>query len=377
MNSAATALEPAEQSILEPAEQSILEPAEQSILEPAEQSILEPAEQSSALPKVVVVGTGGTIHSVGKNPLDIVRYGENKTMYDVTELLAKVTETALVTQPVPIPYKAVGSPSIGPEIWVELVDVITKAVEEHQPAGVVVTHGTASLEETAAFLNLTLHVDVPVVVVGSQRPISGISTDGAVNLVNALRVAADPGSRGMGVMVLLNDEIHSAREVAKTSTLRMQTFRTRDFGVLGHADADKISFYRQPVRKRAPETEFTVKTGDKLPRVDISYSYAGDDGAAIDAFVAAGAKGIISAGFAPGGATDGEREAFNRAADAGVQVMISTRVGSGRVVEAEGNRPKDSIPADNLTPQKARILLMLALSITSDPAEIRRIFATY
>ena len=101
-------------------------------------TVLEPAEQSTELPKVVVVGTGGTIHSVGKNSLDIVRYGENKTMYDVTELLAKVTETALVTQPVPIPYKAVGSPSIGPEIWVELVDVITKAVDEHQPAGVVV-----------------------------------------------------------------------------------------------------------------------------------------------------------------------------------------------------------------------------------------------
>jgi L-asparaginase len=338
---------------------------------------LAPAGQSTELPKVVVVGTGGTIHSVGKSSLDIVRYGENGAKYDVTELLATVTETALVAQPVPIPYKNVGSPSIGPEIWVELVDVITEAVKEHQPAGVVVTHGTASLEETAYFLNLTLHVDVPVVVVGSQRPISGISTDGAINLVNALRVAADPGARGMGVMVLLNDEIHSAREVTKTSTLRMQTFRTRDFGVLGHADGDKISFYRQPVRKRAPETEYTVKTGDKLPRIDIAYSYTGDDGVAIDAFVAAGAKGIICAGFAPGGATDGEREAFDRAADAGVQVMISTRAGSGRVVEAEGGRPKGSIPADNLTPQKARILLMLALSSTSDPAEIRRIFATY
>ena len=163
---------------------------------------VKPAEQATELPKIVVVGTGGTIHSVGKNSLDIVRYGENGTKYDVTELLANVTETALVTRPVPIPYKNVGSPSIGPETWVELVDVITEAVKEHQPAGVVVTHGTASLEETAYFLNLTLHVDVPVVVVGSQRPISGISTDGAINLVNALRVAADPSSRGMGVMVL-------------------------------------------------------------------------------------------------------------------------------------------------------------------------------
>jgi L-asparaginase len=332
---------------------------------------------TGALPKIVVIGTGGTIHSIGKDTLDIVRYGENKMKYDAVQLLEAVEETALVADVIAIPYKAVGSPSIGPETWVELVDVITDAVAEYRPAGVVVTHGTASLEETAYFLNLTLHVDVPVVVVGSQRPISGISTDGRINLVNALRVAADPASRGMGVLTLLNDEIQAAREVAKTSTLRMQTFRSRDFGALGHADADKISFYRAPVRKRAPETEFTVKTGDTLPRVDISYSYAGDDGTAIDAFVAAGANGIVSAGFAPGGATDGERDAFNRAADAGVQVMISTRVGSGRVVEAEGSRPKGSIPADNLTPQKARILLMLALSVTGDPAEIRRIFAMY
>jgi len=224
---------------------------------------LEPIKQGTELPKVVVVGTGGTIHSVGKNSLDIVRYGENKTMYDVTELLATVTETALVTQLVPVPYRlsarrrSARRPGLS---WSTSSQARSRRISP--PA---CGHPrTASLEETAYFLNLTLHVDVPVVVVGSQRPISGISTDGAINLVNALRVAADPGACGMGVMVLLNDEIHSAREVAKTSTMRMQTFRTPRLRVLGHADGDRSASTRQPLRKRAPGTEFTRQDGDKL-----------------------------------------------------------------------------------------------------------------
>ena len=329
------------------------------------------------LPKVVVVGTGGTIHSIGKNTLDIVRYGANDTKYVASELVAAVEETSWVAEPIPVDWKSVGSPFIDPAAWVELVQVIEQAVTEHQPAGVVVTHGTASLEETAYFLDLALSVEVPVVVVGSQRPISGISTDGRINLVNGIRVAADPAARGMGVMVLLNDEIHAARDVTKTSTMRMQTFRSRDFGVLGQADADRISFYRKPVRVTAPNTEFQVAADTVLPRVDIVYSYAGADGVAIEALVAAGAKGIVAAGFAPGGTTAAQKEALSKAFEAGVITMISTRAGSGRVIDSEWSRPTGSIPADNLTPQKARVLLMLALTVTSDPSEIRRIFATY
>ena len=181
----------------------------------------------------------------------------------------------------------------------------------------------------------------------------------------------------MGVLVLLNDEIHSAREVTKTATLRLQTFRTPDFGVLGHADGDAVVFYRQPVRRRAPDTEFDVTARDSVPRVDVSYSYAGADGTAVRAFVAAGAKGIVSAGFAPGFSTPAEAEALKEASRHGVIVVQSTRAGSGRTFQTARLKEAGMLVADNLNPQKARILLSLALTKTSDPNEIARMFRTY
>ncbi len=238
-------------------------------------------------------------------------------------------------------------------------------------------HGTATLEETAYALNLTAKVDVPIVVVGSQRPASALSTDAGLNLVNAVRTAASPQARGMGVLVCLNDEVQSAREVTKTSTARVQTFRSPDFGVLGHADGDAVVFYRRPTRKHAPDTEFDIRQLDALPRVDIAYSYAGDDGAATRAFVAAGAKGIVAAAFAPGLLSPPEMDALKAALAAGVTVVVSSRAGSGRTFESSRLRNIGLLTADNLKTQKARILLALALTKTSDPAEIRRMFATY
>jgi len=168
------------------------------------------------------------------------------------------------------------------------------------------------MEETAYFLSLTLQVSIPVVLVGSQRPASALSTDAGLNLVNAIRVAASPEARGMGVLLVLNDEISAAREVTKTSTTRLQTFRTPDFGVLGHADGDAVAFYRRPLRRTYPGTEFDIRGLDALPRVDIVLSYVGADATAVRAFMAAGARGIVSAGFAPGSPTEGEREALVR-----------------------------------------------------------------
>jgi L-asparaginase len=243
--------------------------------------------------------------------------------------------------------------------------------------GIVIGHGTATLEETAYFLNLTLKTSVPVVLVGAQRPSSALSSDAGMNLVNAIRVAASPEARGMGVLVVLNDEIHAAREVTKTSTLRLQTFRTPDFGVLGHADADAVVFYRQPVRCRAPDTEFDISALDALPRVDISYSYAGADGTAVRAFAAAGARGIVSAGFAPGFSAPGEAEALKAAVSQGIVVVQSTRAGSGRTFQSSRLKAGGLLIADNLNPQKARILLSLALTNGQDDEEIMRIFRTY
>jgi L-asparaginase len=329
------------------------------------------------LPRVAVIGTGGTISSVGRHSRDLLDYAVNKRIYDVHELLAQVPETEQVAEIVPIAFKAIPSTAMGPTQWLELAAIIHATVANDTTLrGVVVTHGTASLEETAYFLNLVLKVSIPVVVVGAQRPASGISTDANANLLNAVRVAGSADSIGLGVLVVLNDEIHAAREVTKTSTLKLQTFRSPDFGCLGHADADRVAYYRHPIRRRAPNTEFDVSGLNNLPRVDIVMSYAGADGAAIRGCVAAGARGIVSAGFAPGLSTQDQRDAFNEFPN--LVVIQSSRVGSGRVAAMTGLRAvKTGAISDNLTPQKARVLLMLGLTITVDSQELQRLFDEY
>ena len=329
-------------------------------------------------PKVAVIGTGGTITSIGKGPLDLIDYTAAARMLQADEMIAKFPEVETVADVIPIRFKAVPSTAIAFAEWKQIVLEADKAVAEHRDlAGIVVLHGTATLEETAYALHLTAKVAVPIVVVGAQRPASALSTDAGLNLVNAVRTAASPDARGLGVLVCLNDELQCPREVTKSSTARLQTFRSPDFGVLGHADGDAIVFYRKSTRKCAPDTEFDIRPLADLPRVDIAYSYAGDDGAAVRAFIAAGAKGIVAAAFAPGMLSPLEVKACNEAHEAGVIVAISSRAGSGRVFNSSKVRDAGFLAADNLTPQKARILLALALTKTSDASEIRRMFATY
>jgi L-asparaginase len=314
------------------------------------------AAAATKKPRVALVGTGGTISSTASDPLTLIDYGgPGHPMLSVHEVLERVPQVHAVADILPVPYKAVPSTEMSPSAWLELVEKIHTVVEEHPDVeGIVVTHGTATLEETAYFLSLTLKISVPVVVVGSQRPISALSSDGGLNLVNAVRVAGHPDSVGLGVLTVLNDEIQSAREVTKTSTLRLQTFRSPDFGCLGHVDGDRVSYYRRPTRRSYPDTEFDVRGMAELPRVDIVYAYAGADGAMAQACVDAGAKGIVSAGFAPGSATSAQREVIEGAE--GVTFVQSTRAGSGRVAESAR---RAALSADNLSPQKARILLML------------------
>jgi L-asparaginase len=330
-------------------------------------------------PKVAFIGTGGTIASLGRGPLDIQDYGSagNPVMH-AEEILAKWPEAQLVADIIPVRYKNIISPAISYPEWKDLAALCAKLVDD-QPdlAGIVIGHGTATLEETAYFLHLTVKVPVPVVIVGAQRPSSALSSDAGMNLVNAIRVAASPGARGLGVLVLLNDEIHAAREVTKTATFRLQTFRTPDFGVLGHADGDTVAFYRRPIRQGAPDTEFDIANLPELPRVDIAYAYAGGDGTAVRAFVAAGAKGIVSAGFAPAFVPPGDFTALSEAVKQGVIVIQSTRAGSGRTYRGKRLADAGFLIADNLNPQKARILLSLALTVTNEPDEIARIFRTY
>jgi L-asparaginase len=329
-------------------------------------------------PKIAFIGTGGTISSLGEGPLDILDYGATDRRMQGDAILAMFPQWKEVAHVVAVNFDNVVSHNIYFDSWKKLVLLCDRLVVEMPDlAGIVIGHGTASMEETAYFLNLTLKISVPVVIVGSQRPASGLSTDAGMNIVNAVRTAASPDARGKGVLLMLNDEIHAAREVTKTSTFRLQTFRTPDFGVLGHADGDRIAFYRAPLRRHAPDTEFDIRALDALPRVDIVYAYVGSDGTAARAFVAAAAKGIVSAGFAPGipGMADGE--VLKEAVRKGIVVVQSTRAGSGRTFRGRKAAESGFLIADNLNPQKARLLLALALTRTSDPAEITRIFETY
>jgi L-asparaginase len=329
-------------------------------------------------PVVAVVGTGGTISSLGRDSTDVLDYPDFGTKLSVEQVVGRTPEIAGIADVLPVPFRSVGSTAIGPAEWLELAAIIHRvAAERPDTAGFVITHGTATLEETAYFLHLALKTDKPVVLVGAQRPASALSTDAGMNLLGAIRVASAEAARGLGVLVVLNDEIQSAREVTKTSTYRLQTFRSPDFGALGHVDGDGVHFDRHPVRRHAPDTEFDVSKLGGLPRVDIAYSYAGADGTVVDALVAAGARGIVSAGMAPGMPTPAERAAIERARDAGVVIVQSSRAGSGRVAPRRYLNEAGMVAADNLNPQKARILLMLALTLADDVAVIRRLFATY
>lgn len=329
--------------------------------------------------KVLFIGTGGTISALSAiGPFDIQDYAAKGRFMEADEIIDHWPMVRQLAEVVPIRYRNVASTALGPAEWLEILALCHASFAQHpDAAGIVVGHGTATLEETAYFLSLTHKLPVPIVVVGAQRPSSGLSSDAGANLANAIRVAADPGARGLGALVLLNDEINAARDVTKTGTGRMQAFRTPDFGCLGQADGDRIAWYRKPLRRLAPDTEFGLSGLASLPRVDVMVSYAGSDGAAANGFLAAGAKGIVIGGFAPGFMSPGEADALVRAQAAGVVVVVSSRAGSGRVFGTAKKRALGFLDADNLTPQKARILLMLALTRTQEPAEIARIFAEY
>ena len=328
-------------------------------------------------PRIAVIGTGGTISSLGASSLDVLDYPDFGRKLGCEALLERFPETRLVADPVTVTFRQVGSTEIGPNDWIELRALIHRMAREAPTiAGFVIPHGTATIEETAFFLNLTLATSQPVVVVGAQRPASALGTDAGMNLVNALRVAGSAEARGKGVLVVLNDEIHAARDVVKTSTYRLQTFRSVDFGALGHADGDGVHFYRAPTRPHMPDTPFAGLELATLPRVEIIYSYAGADGALVDAAVAAGARGIVSAGFAPGSPTPEQRSAFERAAKSGIVVVQCSRA-SGRVAPRRRLRESGIVAGEDFSPQKARILLMLALSTTSDITRIQPLFQIY
>ncbi len=319
------------------------------------------------LPRIAVIGTGGTISSLGASSMDVLDYPDFGQKLTSEALIDRFPETRLVADPVPVTFRQVGSTAIGPAEWFELRDLIHRiAGEAPGVAGFVIPHGTATLEETAFFLNLTLGVSQPVV-----------RTDAGTNLVNALQVAGFAEARGKGVLVVLNNEIHPARDVVKTSTYRVQTFRSLDYGALGHVDGDGPHFYRAPLKAHMPDTPFGTRTIASLPRVDVVYSYAGADADLIEAAVSAGAKGLVSAGFAPGTPSPAQQAAFIEAAKSGVVVVQSSRAFTGRIAPRRRLRETGIVAGEDFSPQKARILLALMLTTTTDVAAIQEAFQTY
>ncbi|CAN5232220.1 L-asparaginase 2 [soil metagenome] len=314
-------------------------------------------------PAVLVLGTGGTI-SVAAG-----YYGGGQSRAGIADL-AKVPGIDSVAAVESEQFLNVSSASIGPARWLELSRRVT-ALFTARPdlSGIVVTHGTDTMEETAYFLDLTVGGARPVVVTGSMRPAYVAGADGPANLTSSIRAAADTNSRGRGTLVVMDDRVFAARDVTKTNSTRVETFQAPERGPLAIVDPEGL-FYRSRSADRTT-AQFDIAAVQELPRVDIIYSYPGADSVAIDAVVQAGAKGIVVAGVGRGGTTSEQGSALRRAAEKGVIVVSSTRTGSGRV--PTGTR--GNVGSGDLNPQKARILLMLALTKTSDPVQIRKIFA--
>jgi L-asparaginase len=333
----------------------------------------------SELPRVALIITGGTIDSVGKDRLDLAWYIEAGKRLNTGELLAQLPELGAIAKVEEVPFRRLPSHALVDKDWLDMARTIHEIFDGNKADGIVITHGTNTIEETAYFLNLTLKTDKPVVVVGSMRPASALSADGYLNLVNAIKVAADPNARGRGALLVMNDTIYSGRDVTKNSTYRVQAFQSRDLGPLGYADADgRIVYYHQSLKKHTVATEFDVRGLESLPRVDVVVSYVGADGKMIEAAAAAGARGIVSAATGAGRPTPAEDEAFDRMyKEKGVIMCLCSRVASGRVVRSPGLAKRGFVAGDNLQPWKARVLLALALTKTGNADEIQRMFDAY
>jgi L-asparaginase type II len=273
----------------------------------------------------------------------------------------------------------IASESMTNDHWLTLAKRVNTLLAQPNVDGIVITHGTDTLEETAYFLNLVVKSKKPVVLVGSMRPSTAMSADGPINLYNAVQVAASPDAAGKGVLVVMNDQIHAAREVTKTNTTTPDTFKTSELGMLGYVQGSRVEFYRASLRKHTADTEFDVSRLESLPQVDISYTYANVGPAAINAFVAAGDKGLIHAAVGDGSIPANLKPALVAAREKGVIIVRSSRVGQGIVARnGEANDDQlDFVVSDTLNPQKARILLMLALTKTRNTKDIQRMFYTY
>lgn len=334
----------------------------------------------AAKPIVYVLSTGGTIAGSGSSSTDLSNYKPGAILGE--QLVKAVPQIAQIADVRVEQIVNVNSSDITIENWLTMAKRINSIIKETPAvAGFVITSGTNTLEETAYFLNLTVRSDKPVAVVGAMRPATAISADGPLNLLNAIRTVISPEAKGKGALIVLNDEIGAARDTTKTNTLRVETFKSPELGILGYVDEDKVSFYRASTKRHTSNSEFDITNLATLPKVTILYSYIDPDASMIQAAIKSGAKGIVFAGTGNGALSVMEETVLKEVAgmpDATRPVLVrSSRVGNGRVVATAEYDALNVIPSDTLNPQKARILLMLALSKTHDPKELRRIFSEY
>jgi L-asparaginase type II len=335
----------------------------------------------SKLPHVVLMSMGGTIASRAAERLNITNYGgAGVPRVDPEDWVHDLPELANIARITTEDFRSPVNRPTGTETFEDLQKVSKRLNELAQDStvdGIVVTHGTNTMAETAFYMNLVVKTHKPIVFVGSQRPWTGLSGDGPLNLFNAVRVAASKDAWNKGVLHAMNQNINTARDVMKTSAYRVQTFKGVDVGPIGFADPDNIVFYREPVRKHTYQSEFAGKDYTSVPEVQVAYGYQEAPGYLIDAMVAHGVKGIIIDGTGAGSATFSQNEAIKRAQAKGVVFVMTARVRSGRVQDTPRRREAMIVPGDNLLPEKARILLELALTKTTDLAEITRIFNEY
>ncbi len=327
------------------------------------------------LPNIKILATGGTIAGSSTSNTDVTGYQAGALGIDA--LINAVPEMKDIANVSGEQIANVGSPDIDNAVLLKLAKRINELLASDDVDGVVVTHGTDTLEETAYFLNLVVKSKKPVVVVGAMRPATAISADGPFNLYNAVKIAGTPEASGKGVMIELNDRIGAARYITKTNTTGTDTFKSTEQGYLGVVSGDKVYFYNEPTRKHTADTVFDISKLTELPQVDILYEYENNGSYLYDAAVAAGAKGIVVAGSGNGSLSKLSKAGALKAIASGTAIVRSTRTGSGVVTHSDEDDQNGMISSDSLNPQKARILLMLALTQTKDPKQIQTFFDQY
>jgi len=324
----------------------------------------------------VILATGGTI--AGEAASDTATTGYRAGALDIETLLEAVPGIRDAANVTGEQIDSLDSKDMTGEVWLKLSRRVNELLARADVDGIVITHGTDTLEETAYFLNLTVHSRKAVVLTGAMRPATAISADGPMNLLDAARLAAAPSAGGRGVLVCLNGRIDGARDVTKTHTTSLDTFQSPGFGALGSMHDGQPVFYGRTERRHAGQTEFDVTDIQELPYVKVIYGHADDDALFVEAAVQAGVRGIVYAGTGNGSIHRAAEEALAHAAETGIIVVRSTRVGEGAVIPAEPSYIKEGfLEGDSLNPQKCRILLQLALTKTSDRKRIQQMFHEY